>query len=451
MSETPDNAQLLDRFFDDLARDPRAPAPAGLDAETVALVRAIIVAERQPETSALLEPVRSRVWQRAWTASRTVLQERRRTFRWSRSAQSEYHPRRFPRFVTWIAAGVVAAFLLLVFSPGVRSATAQALDEIERVWLRVSGGPTGLTGLRPRPPFAVKQLGDLPPGFELFGDRYYPGPGAAGGGVRGELIRLDPKTMLPDPVVQEAVQRDRGDVPHLVLVYRSDEPQYAILFQRAARGAEALPSGAARTVGGLPAVQQHGQMLKLTWIDAGTWTELESTLPEAELFRVAEGLAPLEEATAERITPPGPSWGDRLRGMSGQVHCAGGWRPPGQRVLGDARGQQSLGSVRIEMLKNGSREWEHTAIGTNVSGRTDVLERALLALRDPSAIFQPLSYPTIITTSSSGPGGCPRPSPDVQGYIVVEVWSGQVNLGAGGQGAALKERALRALERELQR
>ncbi len=50
---------------------------------------------------------------------------------------------------------------------------------------------------------------------------------------------------------------------------------------------------------------------------------------------------------------------------------------------------------------------------------------------------------------SSDDKGCRRPNSDVQGYIVVEVWEKQVNAGYGGAGAALKERAIKALERQL--
>lgn len=237
--------------------------------------------------------------------------------------------RLFPRWVSLVATAMLAAIFALVFSPQARFATAAALDTAQRVWLQVTGGPDGLTGLQPPPPFTARQLSPLPPDFSFVGDRY--APGAAGGNVRGELQALDPATLQPDPILQEAIGRDRGPTPHLVLAYRPSHGDYLFLYQ---------------------------------------WTELESTLDEAETLVAAEGLAPIDAATAAQITPPPPPWGDALRHWGTPLYCNPGAAPLYEPLLGQVSGQRLRGSILLNVETIGGRERVYPAsVGLNDPGR----------------------------------------------------------------------------------
>ena len=359
--------------------------------------------------------------------------------------------RPFIRAGVLAAAAVLAALLLLIASPQARRVTAQALDGLERVFLRVSGNQRGLTALQPAPPFTVKQLGYLPAGLELYGDRYNPGAAVqiGQGSLTGQSQRLDPQTQRRDPVIRDALERDRSASAHLVLAYKSADGKYAVLFERAAQPDEALPAGAPRTVSGQPAVlQQHGSMQKLTWKDAGTWTEIESTLPETELLKIAAGLAPLQPASLTANQADEPTWGDSLRHMFEPVFCDSAQAPPQGVMLGKVEGQKNLGTIWVELF-DGDVMPERIAGGWNVPDKRPVIQTALAALRDTTTPMRRLPYQSFSSFSSDGPDGCLTPNAAVQGYLVIEVWEHQVNLGYGGNGAEQKERVIKALEQEM--
>ena len=82
--------------------------------------------------------------------------------------------------------------------------------------------------------------------------------------------------------------------------------------------------------------------------------------------------------------------------------------------------------------------------------RQEVFLPALMALQDQATILQPLDYPSLIQFTGSDTENCLKPDPSVAGYIVIEVRSNQINLGYGGKGAELKDRAIKALEQELE-
>lgn len=360
--------------------------------------------------------------------------------------------RLLPHYVTRTGMAILIAFLVLLVSPNARHMTAQALERMERTFMRVTGQATGLTGLQPLPPFAVKQPASLPEGIELAATLYYLGADFAQSDVRGESMLLDSETMLPDPIIQSTIRQNRGNAPYLVLVYKSDQPHYIILFQRASKDRERLPSGATRTVRDLPAVlQENTPMRRLIWIADGTWTELESTLSEAELLHIAENMVALDETTVARVFQLQSASHDMLSQIGQRKYCDSSQQLPKGPMLGDVKGQQYLGSVAIEMLSRDSRRWEHTSIGTNVPKlRTQVLERALATLSNAATSMQKLDYPAVVTSYYDEAAQCHRPA-DVEGYIVIEVWSNQVNVGFGAKGFALKDRAIEELKRALQR
>lgn len=150
----------------------------------------------------------------------------------------------------------------------------------------------------------------------------------------------------------------------------------------------------------------------MTWIAEGTWIEMESTLSEAELLKVAEGLKTTQaldliETDSTSLLPI-----DRF--------CSPQDQPPSRFMLGKAEGQQFKGSVHIELYDRPLFP-EGVAFGSDVPNILDVLEPALAALRDPALLMQPLPYKSISSFRISESGQCLMPDPDVEGYVVIEV------------------------------
>lgn len=222
------------------------------------------------------------------------------------------------------------------------------------------------------------------------------------------------------------------------------------LFERAAQPGEGLPAGAPRTVRGLPAVlQPHDNMHKLTWIDAGTWIEIESNLSETELQKIAEGLVPLQPTTVTASQPTAPRGGNPRHATFAASFCDPAQAPPQGVMLGSVAGQQHQGSLWVEFFPSDGQP-DGLALGLNVPDQRSVIAAALRALRDPATPMQRLPYQSISSFQSDGLDGCMVPNPKVQGYVVIEVWNGQVNLGYGGNGAEQKARAVKVLEQALE-
>lgn len=363
--------------------------------------------------------------------------------------------------ITWVGAGMILAAILLGLFPELRTAAAQAIEEIRRTLVGMSSaGPDAPVIFTPAPPFMVKQPDFLPPGFTRTAERYHPGsdsqtasPGVI---IIGEAIRLPAEPSEPPsvgPVAQQAVEQDRGDEPHIVLVYEDGDGQYVQLFERVAQPGEILPIGETYTVSGQPAIlQRSAQTLKLTWIDEGTWIELEGTLPEITLLQIAESLVTIEtpDAVDGLSDDNTPLNGTNI--FSESPFCDPDQRPPSwpnlELLLGEVSGQQTKGWVMIELTDHAESVSYSANVQNIIDVQADVLEPALAALQEPDIPMQRLTYPAL-SFVSSGPESCLRPNPLVQGYIVVEVWDRQVNFGYGGDGAILKQRAIEALKREL--
>ncbi len=118
-------------------------------------------------------------------------------------------------------------------------------------------------------------------------------------------------------------------------------------------------------------------------------------------------------------------------------------------MLGEVSGQSRKGSVWIELMDRPIYP-ETVAYGTNVPDPRGVLQDALHALRDSSLPMEKLPYSSLSSFQKKEGEDCMRPNPQVQGYIVIEVWDHQVNMGYGGAGAEMKERAIKALEQQIQ-
>ena len=117
-------------------------------------------------------------------------------------------------------------------------------------------------------------------------------------------------------------------------------------------------------------------------------------------------------------------------------------------MLGKVEGQKHLGTISVELF-GGDVLPERIASGWNVPDKRPVIQAALAALRSPTTSMRRLPYQSISSFSFDGPDGCLEPNTAVQGYVVIEVWERQVNIGYGGNGAEQKERVIKALEQEM--
>ncbi|MFQ5855405.1 MAG: hypothetical protein ACE5LU_07170 [Anaerolineae bacterium] len=368
--------------------------------------------------------------------------------------------------VVGVGAAVLVAVALLVISPGFRAAAAQAVGEIRQLLGGgIATGPEGISTFRPAPPFNVKQPDYLPEGFKLTAQRYNPGPDPRTGRTGVSVIEKEVKPQSAGPAAQEATERDRGSEPYIVLVYEAGDGRYVQLFERAARQDEVLPAGEPRTVAGQPARLQHdGPTLLLTWIEEGTWIELQGRLSEAELLRIAGSLVTTQRpggVVDDGTAGVAPTSGEHDLPVSvmgyppedfpycnPEYHVPSGPEP----LLGNVPGQRRKGRITIQIMDPELYPFpESVSYGASVKNvRDEVFTPALAALRDPSVPMQRLPYPSLSFKLSEA-RGCYEPDPMKElGYVVIEVWDDQVNIGYGGAGAALKERAIKALKERQQ-
>jgi hypothetical protein len=195
-------------------------------------------------------------------------------------------------------------------------------------------------------------------------------------------------------------------------------------------------------------LQRNGETLTLIWIEEATWLTLEGTLAEDELLRVAENMVVTQTAgeNGEESLVEGAG-----TGMEPPPFCNPDDQPPPDPLLGEVQGQQYWGSVWIHLLDR-ERFPESIGHGTSLGSVTLAIlfERALGAMQAPDLNMTPLSYPSLgLFTNSDDDVPCWQPDPRLQGYIAIEIWDEQVNVGFGGDGAVYKDRAIQALEQEL--
>ncbi len=368
--------------------------------------------------------------------------------------------------VVGVGAAVLVAIALLVISPGFRAAAAQAVGEIRQLLGGgIATGSEGISTFRPAPPFNVKQPDYLPEGFKLTAQRYNPGPDPRTGRTGVSVIEKEVRPQSAGPAAQAAIEQGRGSEPYIVLVYEASDGRYVQLFERADRQGEALPAGEPRSVVGQPArLQRSDQALKLTWIDEGTRIELEGTVSEVELLQIAEGLVTTQtpdgvaDGGTARVAPtsgehdlPASIMGyspEHLPYCNPKEHAPSGPEP----LLGEVQGQKRKGSVTIQIMDPNLYPFpESVSYGASVKNVHDeVFAPALAALKDPSVPMHRLPYPSLSFKFSEAKG-CYEPDPVELGYVVIEVWDDQVNIGYGGAGATLKQRATEALTQELQK
>lgn len=126
-----DEIEALDRFLDDLIRDPDMPAPIArdLDPEIVTWARRIVIAEQSQMPSAETEAAaQARVWARVLANAQTKSTVNRRALRWP-------VPRLFSR--TWlrvglVTAGILVAVILSLYTWASQPASASAQEIIQK-------------------------------------------------------------------------------------------------------------------------------------------------------------------------------------------------------------------------------------------------------------------------------------------------------------------------------
>lgn len=362
------------------------------------------------------------------------------------------------------AAGALAtlAVLVVLFAvPQWRSAAAQTIAELwHSMGFGMATDPAGVVTFRPAPPFDVYQLSELPQGFELRTQVYQPATG--GVVVEAEVVEGD-GVDLPSATSASSVQAllarrvevYKSNRPHIILVYQDEGDDYLLLFQRAVQSGEALPGGEPQKVAEWPAVmRQDGTVRTLTWVAGSTWLTLESTLPDRDLLQVANSL--VKTQTAEEAEPVGPEAASDGPDLSEYPFCNPEDEPA---VLADrpdttVEGQR-FGSVRI-YFSDSDVNSERVSYGISVAEpditpftNSELLQRAIEALKSPDLILEPRTLPDILMLSPEEE--CLRrvPPDQEEDYITIEIVDERATVGYGGDGNRYVERALQALEREL--
>jgi hypothetical protein len=360
--------------------------------------------------------------------------------------------RRLRAVAIWTTAVVMLLVALLFAFPGLRAAAAQAVAHIwESLRFGMSGAADGPVTFSPAPPFDVYQPDYLPQEFALTVQFYQPQtePGAATSSLMQEVLENVESGASSSGLGPELIAAHQIDEPHIVLFYEAGDGRYALLLEREAHPGEGQPAGEALEVINQPAVlQRDGESLILFWIQEATWLTLEGPLTEDELLRVAESMV-MTQTAGERGEE------SLVEGAGASVEpppfCNPDDRPPPGLLLGVVQDQQYWGSVWIHLLDR-ERFPESVGHGISLGSVTPAMlfERALEALQALGLNMTPLSYPSLgHFTTSDDDVPCWWPDPRLQGYIAIEIWDEQVNVGFGGDGAVLKGRAVQALEQEL--
>lgn len=375
-------------------------------------------------------------------------------FKWSvrqqKQARNETllqtHPRLWARIPAWIVLTVIILVGAVFATPQWRTAAANKLSHFWQT-LGISGDSRGMVTFSEDPSFVVYQPAQLPDGFVLKIIQGYSGKTPDGGNgpiLTTEIIRQDGIDMPPSSILNEWVKAYRSDLPHALFAYQSEAGEYVLLYERAAQPNEPLPPGLERIINGYPAtLQQDEHTLVLTWVQNGTWLTLEGTADESTLMDVAKSLE--QTGIGEQII------GGREVGRLGEdlPFCNPADEPPSGPLLGSLAGQQQLGSITITFLDSAFNSEGVSYSINRPDRREDLFHQVIAALKNPDLTLKSLPYPTLSQYVSSTEEPCLRPDPKMQGYIVIEIWGDQVNVGYGGKADQYLDRAIKALESEL--
>jgi hypothetical protein len=345
-------------------------------------------------------------------------------------AKLRYRPQ---RAFAWAAISLIVVIAVLLSFPRVQASAAELLMGLQEdiTGLLSGNGPSSLR-LSPTPIFTVRQPDYLPEGFVRTAVHYRSHLQIL---VREQLAQSSSNAALLLRMESYDV-----DVPYLLISYEADDSNYMLLFERQAAQGEELPVGSSQNIDGYAAtLRAEDGIVILTWIADDTWLTLESNIDEASLIAVAQSLLVTQRP------------GNSIVGGSDIALC----NPDheiSRRLLGRVPDQHYWGSIWIDMF---DREVfpDSIAYGISTAGVTEdmLFQRGLDALRDPRLVGETLSTPPVNVFETSADGQCLEPDSDLLGYIVLEIWDEQVNAAFVGQGAALRERAIDALEAEIAR
>lgn len=344
---------------------------------------------------------------------------------------------------------LAVSLLFLALSPGLQKAAAQVIHDIGEM-VGIAGDAQGPESFSPVPPFTVLLPGYLPKGLEYVSAQYIPGESSLPS-IREE--RAWPGTETVESTVQSPISRYIDNSPTILLRYKGGAGQYFELFERSAQLSDKLPDGETFTIHENTArLRRDKETITLTWIEAGTWIELTGKLPVDELMMIASGLVVTQTPQDEDNLPQATPERKAIEATERSSFCnPEDYVPNRVNLLGDVSHQKRRGEVRIDLFFEGQSPFPATvAWGSNVENYKDeVFKPALEALRVPSTEMTTLPYKAIGMYVNVT--GCMEPNPAVRGYFVIEVWENQVNIGYGGDALALRERAIQALEEEMER
>lgn len=354
--------------------------------------------------------------------------------------------------VTMTTAVIIVVVALFFAFPQLRTAAAQTIADIwANLRLGMSGTSGGFVTFSPAPPFDVYQPDDLPEGFALTVQYYQPltEPETGASSLMSEVLENAESGVSSSGLGPELITEHQIDEPHIILFYEAGDGRYLLLLERSVHAGEGLPTGEVQHVNDHPAtLQRSGETLTLTWVAAETWLTLDGTLTEDELLRVAGSMIVTQRAGESRDVSLAEDAGANTQ----PPFCDPDEPQPSGFLLGEVEDQQYWGSVWIHLFDR-ERFPESVGHGISLGSVTPVLlfKRALEAMQDPDLTMTALSYPSLghfTITDDDVP--CLQPDPRLQGYIAIEVWDKQVNVGFGGDGAMLKDRAIQALVQELE-
>jgi hypothetical protein len=333
----------------------------------------------------------------------------------------------------WVGLGIAMMTLLSAFVPPIRSAVVQAADSV-RALVGFSVQPGHAVSFTPDPPFALQQPEYVPAGFELTSQQYAPGTdpqtgqalpvGAAQAGrINGEQV--DPSTS-PLPAFSAP------DAPHIMLEYVARDGHAFRIVERASQPDDRLPAGEARTINQQIAMfTSNYQLPTLTWIDQGTWIELQGTLPERELGKIAESFVTTQEPTP---------------GNTNQVISADPSQQPTPvpspllPILGNVPQQQFHVRIVFMVGDNGGSgpgwglsAYEADGQPLTIEETQTLFRAAIIALRDTSVPMQQVEYSDAY-------------NPTITKYVVIEVWDQQINIGTTNDDESLREQAVECIE-----
>lgn len=333
---------------------------------------------------------------------------------------------------------VIIAIVILGSSSFLRSEVALALQEwVEYVEVSLFVKNNRIINFHPQPTFDVRQPSYLPSNFKLVAEEYNSGQNNLPI-IRAESVEaedLSPTTSIPPG----SIIVNREETPYVFLRYEDTLNNYIDLIERPTKPDDRLPSGQYIEINNTRGVLiREDKITKIIFILDYVWVELIGSVSENELIKVANGLEisdePIHfESVIVTEIPP----------CKTQYITA----PLNQPLLGEIAGQNLRWSAWIHFFRRDNHPVTITISGNlhNTEERNAFIQSAEMALNDKNLVLDYLHYPSIGITYTYD-SGCWGPPPDLEGYIVIEIWNSSVNVGYGGNGNLFLNEAVSALK-----